>query len=163
MCAGSGLTWTCTHTGTYPHRPSQSSPMCAPAHPSASVSRRCRHIGHTCVTHGHTTPLPVHTLCTRAWRRVRRAHTGLNAQFKGAPGHSTMKIHYILFYFILFYFKIFYLFMIERSRDTGRERSRLHALGARRGTRSRVSRIAPWAKGRRQTAAPPRDPRSITF
>ena len=30
--------------------------------------------------------------------------------------------------------------------------------GARRGIRSRVSRIAPWAKGRRQTAAPPRDP-----
>ena len=28
----------------------------------------------------------------------------------------------------------------------------------RRGIRSRVSRIAPWAKGRRQTTAPPRDP-----
>ena len=26
------------------------------------------------------------------------------------------------------------------------------------GTRSRVSRIASWAKGRRQTAVPPRDP-----
>ena len=26
------------------------------------------------------------------------------------------------------------------------------------GIRSRVSRIAPWAKGRRQTDAPPRDP-----
>ena len=46
----------------------------------------------------------------------------------------------------------------ETGRDTGRGRSRLHALGARRGIRSRVSRIAPWAKGRRQTAAPPRDP-----
>ena len=46
----------------------------------------------------------------------------------------------------------------ERVRDTGRGRSRLHAPGARRGTRSRVSRIAPWAKGRRQTAVPPRDP-----
>ncbi|XP_072685672.1 interleukin-6 receptor subunit alpha isoform X2 [Canis lupus baileyi] len=46
----------------------------------------------------------------------------------------------------------------ERGRDTGRGRSRLHAPGARRGIRSRVSRIAPWAKGRRQTAAPPRDP-----
>uniref|UniRef100_A0A8I3RY57 Tumor protein D52 n=1 Tax=Canis lupus familiaris TaxID=9615 RepID=A0A8I3RY57_CANLF len=43
----------------------------------------------------------------------------------------------------------------ERGRDTGRGRSRLHALGARHGIRSRVSRIAPWAKGRRQTAAPP--------
>ena len=64
----------------------------------------------------------------------------------------------------LFFFN-FYLFMIvtererERGRDTGRGRSRPHAPGARRGIRSRVSRIAPWAKGRRQTAAPPRDPR----
>ena len=66
-------------------------------------------------------------------------------------------------------FKIFlnfYLFMIvteresERGRDIGRGRSRLHAPGARRGIRSRVSRIAPWAKGRRQTAAPPRDPKN---
>ena len=48
----------------------------------------------------------------------------------------------------------------ERGRDTGRRRSRLHAPGARRGIRSRVSRIAPWAKGRRQTAEPPRDPPS---
>ncbi|XP_072669718.1 NAD-dependent protein deacylase sirtuin-5, mitochondrial isoform X6 [Canis lupus baileyi] len=30
--------------------------------------------------------------------------------------------------------------------------------GGRRGTRSRDFRIAPWAKGRRQTAEPPRDP-----
>ena len=56
----------------------------------------------------------------------------------------------------------FYLFMIvtegERGRDTGRGRSRLHAPGARRGIRSRVSMIAPWAKGRRQTSVPPRDP-----
>ncbi|KAM8917953.1 zinc finger protein 10 isoform 1-T1 [Lycaon pictus] len=37
----------------------------------------------------------------------------------------------------------------ERGRDIGRGRSRLHALGARRGIRSRVSRITPWAKGRR--------------
>ena len=46
----------------------------------------------------------------------------------------------------------------ERGRDTGRGRSRLHAPGAPRGIQSRVSRIAPWAKGRHQTAAPPRDP-----
>ena len=32
--------------------------------------------------------------------------------------------------------------------------------GARCGIPSRVSRIAPWAKGRRQTVAPPRDPSS---
>ena len=46
----------------------------------------------------------------------------------------------------------------ERGRDIGRGRSRLHAPGARCGIQSQVSRIAPWAKGRRQTAAPPRDP-----
>ena len=51
----------------------------------------------------------------------------------------------------------------ERGRDTGRGRSRLHAPGARCGIRSRVSRIAPWAKGRRQTAAPPRDPHFFTL
>ena len=61
-----------------------------------------------------------------------------------------------------FIFIFIFLFMIvterERGRDIGRGRSRLHAPGARRGIRSQVSRIAPWAKGRRQTAAPPRDP-----
>ena len=48
----------------------------------------------------------------------------------------------------------------ERDRDTGRGRgrSRLHAPGVRRGIRSWVFRITPWAKGRYQTAAPPRDP-----
>ena len=46
----------------------------------------------------------------------------------------------------------------EGGRDIGRGRSRLQAPGARCGIRSQVSRIAPWAKGRRQTAAPPRDP-----
>ncbi|XP_048963313.1 PABIR family member 2-like isoform X11 [Canis lupus baileyi] len=51
----------------------------------------------------------------------------------------------------------------QRGRDTGRRRSRLHAPGARRGIRSRVSRITPWAKGRRQTAAPPRDPCMYMF
>ena len=69
---------------------------------------------------------------------------------------------FLFFYFFIF-FNIFYLFMVvtererERGRDIGRGRSRLHAPGARRGIRSRVSRIAPWAKGRGQTAAPPRD------
>ena len=85
-----------------------------------------------------------------------------------------LSLRFAVFYLYLFiYFLIiFYLFMIvththtererererERGRDTGRGRSRLHAPGARRGIRSRVSRIAPWAKGRRQTTAPPRDP-----
>ena len=49
------------------------------------------------------------------------------------------------------------------GRDTGRGRSRLHAPGARRWIRPRVSRITPWAKGRRQTIAPPRDPRISAF
>ena len=35
--------------------------------------------------------------------------------------------------------------------------------GARRGTRSRDSRIAPWAKGRHQTAEPPGAPLFIGF
>ena len=50
-----------------------------------------------------------------------------------------------------FSFFNFYLFMIvtQRERETGRDTGRLHAPGARRGIRSRVSRIAPWAKGRR--------------
>ena len=51
----------------------------------------------------------------------------------------------------------------ERGSNTGRGRSRLHAPGARCGIRSRVSGIAPWAKGRRQTAAPPRDPQLVLF
>ena len=46
----------------------------------------------------------------------------------------------------------------ERERERGRGRSRLHAPGAWRGIWSRVSRIAPWARGRHQTAEPPRDP-----
>ena len=53
----------------------------------------------------------------------------------------------------------------EREAETQAEgeAGRLHAPGARRGIRSRVSRIAPWAKGRRQTAAPPRDPKRKAF
>ena len=65
-----------------------------------------------------------------------------------------------------FFFK-FFLFIYdshtERERKRGRGRSRLHAPGARCGIRSQVSRIVPWAKGRCQTAAPPRDPLLIFF
>ena len=72
----------------------------------------------------------------------------------------------IVFDLFLFFFFLFLKFLFiherhtvrERGRDTGRGRSRLHAPGAQRGIRSRIFRIAPWAKGRRQTAAPPRDP-----
>ena len=64
--------------------------------------------------------------------------------------HSSPSSHIWLVPFLFFFFFNFYLFMIvtqrererERGRDIGRRRSRLHALGARRGIRSRVSRIA---------------------
>ena len=46
----------------------------------------------------------------------------------------------------------------EREAETQAEGEAGSMPGARRGTRSRDSRIAPWAKGRRQTAEPPRDP-----
>ena len=74
-----------------------------------------------------------------------------------------------LSFFFLIFFKFLFIYdsQRERGRDIGRGRgrgrSRLHAPGARCGTRSRVSRIAPWAKGRRQTAAPPRDPDIVYF
>ena len=63
----------------------------------------------------------------------------------------------------LFFFLRFYLF-IHRHREGQRHRQREKAgsmQGARCGIRSRVSRIVPWAKGRRQTAAPPRDPNFV--
>ena len=45
----------------------------------------------------------------------------------------------------------------ERGRDTGRGRSRLH-VGTLMWDSIPDSRITPWAKGRHQTAEPPRDP-----
>uniref|UniRef100_A0A8I3NY59 Creatine kinase B-type n=1 Tax=Canis lupus familiaris TaxID=9615 RepID=A0A8I3NY59_CANLF len=80
-----------------------------------------------------------------------------------SPLLSTSRLKHFSNFFLIFFF------MIvterdrerERGRDIGRGRSRLHAPGARRGIRSRVSRIAPWAKGSRQTAAPPRDPQTL--
>ena len=84
----------------------------------------------------------------------------------GSSSTSPGKYKLIVFFY-------FYLFMIvtererererERGRDIGRGRSRLHTPGAQCGIRSRVSRIAPWAKGRRQTAAPPRDPWQFSY
>ena len=58
------------------------------------------------------------------------------------------------------------MIVTERERKMQRHRQRekqAPCTGARHGIRSRVSRIAPWAKGRRQTAAPPRDPRLDGF
>ena len=62
--------------------------------------------------------------------------------------------------------------MIVRERERGREReAETQAKGEAGsmhrepdvGIQSRVSRIVPWAKGRRQTAAPPRDPNILFF
>ena len=64
-----------------------------------------------------------------------------------------------------FVFLKIYLFMIdiEREAETQEEGEVGSTSGARRRTRSWDSRTAPWAKGRRQTAAPPRDPLETFF
>ena len=101
------------------------------------------------------------------WPSVR-----LHGSLLPPDSHSPTILFVYSFILFIFFFN-FYLFIIvterkrerererERGRDIGRGRSRLHAPGAQRGIRSRVSRIAPWAKGRHQTAAPPRDPYSF--
>ena len=59
-------------------------------------------------------------------------------------------------------FKIFYLFIHDRQREREAEAQTEGEAGsmpgARCGTRSWDSRIAPWAKGRHETAEPPKDP-----
>ena len=65
-----------------------------------------------------------------------------------------------------FSFLRFYLFIHDREREREREREAETQAeeeagsmpGAPRGTGSRDSRIVPWAKGRCETAEPPRDP-----
>ena len=65
-----------------------------------------------------------------------------------------------------FFFLKIYLFMIDLQREREREREAetqeegeaSSMPGAQRGTPSWYSRITPWAKRRRQTAEPPRDP-----
>ena len=64
--------------------------------------------------------------------------------------------------FLTSFINFFYDSHRERGRDTGRGRSRLHALWVRHGIRTWVSRIATWAKGRCQTPVPPRDPLFLT-
>ena len=118
-------------------------------------------------------------LCLHIYRPLGISYAGENALASSTGSFSyphidklTVHTHthtntHTPFLFFFFFLNFFYLFMIvterERGRDIGRGRSRLHALGARRGIRSQVSRIAPWAKGRRQTAAPPRDPSPDVF
>ena len=70
-----------------------------------------------------------------------------------------------------FFFKdlFIYLFIHDRQREREREAETQaegeagSKPGARHGTRSWDSRTAPWAKGRRQTAEPPRDPHVHSF
>ena len=50
--------------------------------------------------------------------------------------------------------------MKDRERERQAEGEAGSMQGAPCGTRSRVSRIRPWARGRCQTAAPPRDPKA---
>ena len=64
-----------------------------------------------------------------------------------------------------FFLKIYlFIFIYDRHREREKEAETQEEgeagsmPGARRGTRSRDSRVTPWAKGRRQTAEPPRDP-----
>ena len=65
----------------------------------------------------------------------------------------------------ILFLRFIYLFMIEREREreaeTQEEGEAGSMLGARRGTRSRDSRIVPWANGRCQTAEPSKDPHGV--
>ena len=77
-------------------------------------------------------------------------------------GHSRGRVVDSSFFFFL---KI-YLFIYDRHRERGRDTGGGEAgsmPGARRGTRSRDSRITPWAEGRHLTAEPPRDPINHCF
>ncbi|CAD7689539.1 unnamed protein product [Nyctereutes procyonoides] len=71
--------------------------------------------------------------------------------------------HSFFYYYVSFSFFTDFLFQREREAETQAEGEVGSMLGARRGTRSQDSRIAPWAKGRRQTAEPPRDPPIFFF
>ena len=80
---------------------------------------------------------------------------------RGLPFLSCTELY--ISYYILFYFKYFiYLFMrdTERSRDTGRGRSRLHAGSP---VWDSIPGLQDHAEGRPQTAEPPRDPHISSF
>ena len=69
--------------------------------------------------------------------------------------------HTQVFLFIFYFLKILSTYSWETQREkeaeTQVEGEAGSMQGAQRGTRSGVSGIVPWAKGRRQTAQPPRD------
>ena len=73
-----------------------------------------------------------------------------------------MNLSSLFFFKILFFFfkDFIYLFIHDREREaeTQSEGEAGSMQGARHGTRSQDSRITPWAKGRCQTAEPPKDP-----
>ena len=80
--------------------------------------------------------------------------------------HPRHYIIFIIFYFYLFIFKDFiYLFMrdTEREGKTQAEGEAGSMQGARRGTRSRVSRIRPWAKGSTKLLSHPGCPSTGNF
>ena len=58
---------------------------------------------------------------------------------------------------------ILFIYSWEREKETQAEGEAGSTLGSRRGTRSRVSRITPWTKGRRSTTESPRDPLIHSF
>ena len=60
--------------------------------------------------------------------------------------------------FFFFFKDSIYLLMRDTKREREAEGEAGSMRGARRGTRSRVSRITPWAEGRCSTTEPPRDP-----
>ena len=79
-------------------------------------------------------------------------HTGVALEEGTPPFQASLKACLWSVKSFLFFFKIlFYLFMrnIHREAETQAEGEAGSMLGARRGTRSRDSRMAPWAKGRR--------------
>ena len=65
---------------------------------------------------------------------------------------------------IFFFFTILFIYLFMRDTEREAEGGEAGSMQeARRGTRSRESRITPWAKGRRPTTEPPRDPGGVAF
>ena len=81
---------------------------------------------------------------------------------------STCCLDYYLCTEILIFFLKIYLFIYDRQKEGGRAETQAEGEagstpGAPCGTWPWGSRIVPWAKGRHQTAEPPRDPQILIF